>query len=179
MFVSDLSLATKKCNLQNLKKAIHNVENSSSGLKSEIKDMLTKAYDMAKRLQHVEHLKQCVMKLNNRAIAEIRESSNSPDLVHKVMGGVALMLGNKEKDIQVTVHILFVCVWLLWGRGWSKCRGWFKGMCWHEGMGWHEGNGLHEGNSWHKGIGWHAGNSWHEENDWHAGNSWHEGNSWH
>ncbi len=65
---------------------------------------------MLERLKKVEKLKQSVMELDNRTVAEIKGFKEPPVLVHRVMGAVALLLGNKEEDLQVTFWEWYVGV---------------------------------------------------------------------
>lgn len=45
-----------------------------------------------------------ILNMDKRTMSEIRSYKNPPDVVHKVMAAALLMLGNDEKQTEVTIR---------------------------------------------------------------------------
>ena len=71
----------------------------------------TEEVDSAKRLlkslERIEALKEAVMKLNQKTMLELRNYSDPPKLVHRVMKAALLLLGDELKVTTVSLCTLF------------------------------------------------------------------------
>ncbi|KAI0210925.1 hypothetical protein LSAT2_004266 [Lamellibrachia satsuma] len=72
--------------------------------KEDLREELHKLFDQANKLfiwlKRIEKINRKVMKLDNRAIAEIRRYKSPPDPIRDVMKGTLLVLGEPEKIVE-------------------------------------------------------------------------------
>ena len=95
-----------KRSLEDLEKAINFVK--KHGYEAHMPEEMIKANKMLLSLKRLKRLRDEILNLKQSTVAEIRSYSKPPDQVHKVMIATYLLLGLKEKELQVcTMQDLF------------------------------------------------------------------------
>ena len=102
----DLVKAMDKRSLEDLEKAINFVK--KHGFEAYMPEEMIKANKMLLSLKRLKRLRDEILNLKQSTVAEIRSYSKPPDQVHKVMIATYLLLGNKEKELQVSKIICFI-----------------------------------------------------------------------
>ena len=101
--ISDLISAMEKRKLEDLEKAIDFVK--KNGFEAAMPEEMVKANKMLLSLKRLKRLKDEILNLKQSTVAEIRSYSKPPKAVHRVMIGTYLLLGNKEKSLQVIMGL--------------------------------------------------------------------------
>ena len=89
----------EKRKLEDLEKAIDFVK--KNGFEAAMPEEMVKANKMLLSLKRLKRLKDEILNLKQSTVAEIRSYSKPPKAVHRVMIGTYLLLGIKEKSLQV------------------------------------------------------------------------------
>lgn len=99
-----------KRSINKLERAIKMVE--KAGLQRKLNLQLQMAQKILEHLRKIEKLRHAIMNLDQKTIAEIKSYSNPPEIVHRVMTGTFILLGEKEKTLKVgalVVTLILVC----------------------------------------------------------------------
>lgn len=95
-----LSTAMSKRHLQDLENALAAAE--KAGLEKKLNLQMQMARKILEQLKRIEKLRHAIMSLDQKTIAEIKSYSNPPEIVHEVMSGCFLLLGEKERKLKVS-----------------------------------------------------------------------------
>lgn len=97
--VPDIQEAMARKDLDLLERALHSA--SSTSLRRQLGSLMVQAEALRSRLRRFKRLKHEVLAMDQKTISEIRSYPKPPPAVHAVMMATFLLLGNKEKDLQV------------------------------------------------------------------------------
>ena len=89
-----------------LEKAVAAAE--KAGMEKRLGVQLAMARRILEQLRRIEKLRNAIMNLDQRTIAEIKSYSSPPVAVNHVMTATFLLLGESEKGMQVCQHYQFI-----------------------------------------------------------------------
>ncbi|XP_033109589.1 calponin homology domain-containing protein DDB_G0272472-like [Anneissia japonica] len=94
----DLEDAMERRNLEDLEKSINFVKKNT--FEADLPHEMIRANKMLINLKRLKRLRDEILNLKQSTVAEIRSYSKPPRVVHQVMIGTYLLLGNKEKTLK-------------------------------------------------------------------------------
>ena len=97
--LSDLLEAMVRKDLELLERALHAA--SSVNLRRQLGDLVNQAEALRSRLRRFKRIQHEVLAMDQKTISEIRSYPKPPPAVHAVMMATYMLLGYKEKDLQV------------------------------------------------------------------------------
>lgn len=99
--VTDLLAAIKCRSLDKLEKALQSVRACTPTFGVDMGDNVSKGEKLLVHLKRLRRLRAAVLEMDSQTIAELRSYTKPPLAVHGVMVATYILLGVKEKELQV------------------------------------------------------------------------------